>query len=369
MVRTFGVFVLGAALPLAAQSRVDLLQRVAAHYSNADSFDVKGTATAPIAGTSWRVSYEFETEGAQPPFLPLNVRKPSPQVVSQVMKMEKTLAVPGATDPKPAGGVGLMPMGQYTVIAERLKDAQKAGAETITVEGHAYPCEIVEATYDASPAFKPNSTIVHKRFWIDPVALVVLRETRPAPGQNVEFTGNVTSFSFNQPPSEMIVKALQRFASQPKDRLEWIGRAMPDVVAPRLSGGTERLADLRGKPVLLDFWGSYCGPCRRATQHAQELEKQYRASGLVVLTFTQDTPEDARVWADYNRVTLPVLLDTDGAAFKAFDVQGVPVAILIGADGKVAHYWVGLDDPSALDAVVADSTRAQASPAAAKTAQ
>jgi hypothetical protein len=57
-------------------------------------------------------------------------------------------------------------------------------------------------------------------------------------------------------------------------------------------------------------------------------------------------------------VNLPVLLDPDGKAFKAFDVQGVPVAILVGENGKVVHYWVGLDDLSAMDSVLSATLQA-----------
>lgn len=78
----------------------------------------------------------------------------------------------------------------------------------------------------------------------------------------------------------------------------------------------------------------------------------YQASNLMVLTLTQDTAEDAKLWTDHYHVNLPVLLDPAGTAFKAFDVQGVPVAILVGEDGKVVHYWVGLDDLSAMDSVL-----------------
>jgi peroxiredoxin len=60
-----------------------------------------------------------------------------------------------------------------------------------------------------------------------------------------------------------------------------------------------------------------------------------------VLTLTQDTAQDAKLWTDYIHVSLPVLLDPDGGAFKAFDVQGVPVTILVDENGKVVHYWVG----------------------------
>jgi hypothetical protein len=61
---------------LFAQSRVDLVQRVADRFKNANSFDVKGTASAVIPGSSWRATYDFETQGAQPAFLPLTVRDP-----------------------------------------------------------------------------------------------------------------------------------------------------------------------------------------------------------------------------------------------------------------------------------------------------
>jgi peroxiredoxin len=363
MLRTLVVLLAFAASSLAAQSRLDLLHRVADHYNNADTFDVKGTASALIPGTSWRATYDFESEGAQPGFLPLNVRKPYMRVVSDAGRgVRWTLAVPGATDPRPQS-FGSVPLGQYDVIAMRLVNAEKIGTETLTVDGHAYSCEIIDATYDYSPAFKPNSQIMHKHFWVAPAELVVLRETRPMP--DFEWTGDVMSFSFNQPPSQRLLDSLNKFSSLPKDHPDWIGRAVPALTLTQLSGPPLKLAALQGKPLLLDFWGSYCGPCRRATQHAQDLEQRYRSSGLAVITFTQDSAADARAWADYNHVTLPIVLDANGAAFKAFDIQGVPVTILIGADGKIAHYWVGLDDPSSMDPVVAANLPANSAPSVA----
>lgn len=363
MLRSSLLLLAFAATSLTAQSRVDLLKQVQQHYQNADTFDVKGTASAPISGTSWQVSYDFETVAAQPSFLPISVRKPSIQSVSRVGGVKITLAVPGAADPKPQPRIGMPPTAQYHVITTRLLDAQKIGAETVTVEGHAYSCEIIDATYDFSPAFKLNSHIIHKHFWIDPSSLVVLRETFPAAESGrPDWTADVTAFSYDQPPSPMLVQALEKFASQPKDRPEWLGRTVPDLTLKQLSGPPVKLAALQGKPVLLDFWGSYCGPCKRATLHVQDLEKQYHSSGLAVFTLTQDTADDARAWEDYNHITLPALLDADGSAFKAFDIQGVPAAILIGADGKVAHYWLGMDDLATIDAAVAASLKATPTP-------
>lgn len=352
-----------SASTLPGQSPTDLIHRVADHFNNANTFAIKGSASADIPGSSWRVSYEFWTEGAQPNFLPLSVRGPSIHVVSYVGHLSETLAISSATDPKPKANFGMQPFGRDNELAIKLVDAQKVGTETIAVDGHSYACEIIDATYDYSPGFKPHSIIVHKRLSIDPADLIVLRAKQSSP-DGFEWTADVTSFSFDGPPSETMVHALQTFASQPKDRPGWVGRPLPDLTLQQLSGTQVKLSEFRGKPILLDFWGSYCGPCKRATLYAQEVQKTYQSSGLVVLTLTQDTAADARGWTDYNHVTLPVLLDADGAAFKAFEVEGVPVTILADGNGNVVHYWVGLDDPvsmkSILDTVLLSSPTPEA---------
>ena len=245
----------------------------------------------------------------------------------------------------------MAPLGRYADITRRLIEAQKIGTESITFEGRERSCEIIDAIYDVSPEFKPHSQTIHKHFSIDPSDMLVLRETQSS-SENMEWTADVSSISFDQPPSESMIQALRRFADQPKDRPDWVGRAVPDLTLTELSGSAVSLTELRGKSILLDFWGSYCGPCRLTTRHAQELANRYRSSGLTVLTVTQDTPEDAKLWTEHNHVDLPVLLDADGKVFKAFDVQGVPVTILIDENGKIVHYWVGLDDPSSMDSVL-----------------
>ncbi len=157
--RTCAAILVFGTSSLVAQSRLDLLQRVAEHYGNATSFEVKGAASAVVPGTSWRVSYDFDTEGAQPTFLPLSIRKPSLQVVSYVGNLKETLALPNATDPKPQPNFGLEPLGRYSDLTFRLMNAQKVGTETITVQGHSYSCETIDAVYDYSPKFKPHSNI------------------------------------------------------------------------------------------------------------------------------------------------------------------------------------------------------------------
>lgn len=333
------------------QSRIDLLQRVAHHYESANSFEVRGTASAHLPETSWKVSYSFDTLGVQPAFLPLDLHTSSMQGFEFEGGPTHTRTAPDAIDAFPDKPFSMEAFGSYQRLTKRLLGAKKIGTETITIDGRAHSCEIIDASYDDSPQFRPQSSTAHRRYWIDPADLIVLREQRSSGG--LDWTGEVTFFSFDQPVPAEILKALQGSANQPKDRPDWIGRSLPDLTFQQLSGPPIKLADLSGKPVLLDFWGSYCPPCKVATSHAQELAERYRTSGLRVITFTQDNAADAKLWASYNHVTLPIVLDHDETAFKAFDVTGIPVTILADGNGKIVHYWTGLGDPAEMDAVLA----------------
>lgn len=344
--------------PLAAQSRAPLLQRVADRFENANSFSVKGVSSAALPGSSWRVAIDFETEGAQPAFLPLNARGPSIEVISTSGKATETRIRADAHDPKPQRNIMPVSMGRYNELAQHLIEAQQVGTETVTVQGRTHRCEIIAATYDDSPQFKPHSKIRRERYWIDPADLLVVREMRSGP-EGLQWTADVTSTSFDQPPSKTMVDFFKRIAAGPKDRPQWIGRPVPDLTLSQLGGASVNLRKTRGQTVLLDFWNSYCGPCTIATRHAQDLENRYRSSGFRVLTLTQDSAHDAKLWSGHYHVNLPILLDPNGAAFRAFDVHGVPVTILIGADGKVVHYWIGLEDPAQIDSIVSATLQAQ----------
>lgn len=364
MLECFVALLAFGASTLFAQSRVDLVQRVANRFENANTFDVKGTASAAIPGSSWRASYDFETQGAEPAFLPLSVRGPSMQVISGFENFSEAQVRTDAKDPKPQRNFIMVPFGRYNELAQHLINAQKIGTETVIVQGRAHSCEIIDAVYDNSPAFKPHSQTKHERLSIDPSEMLVVRETQSSP-EGLEWTADVTSTSFDQPPSDSMVQALKEFAAQAKglDRSDWIGRPLPDLTLAQLSGSPVNLGRLRGKTVLLDFWASYCGSCQRTTLHAQDLASRYTSDGLAVLTLTQDKAEDARLWTDYYHVNLPVLLDPNGAAFKAFDVQGVPVTILVDKNGRVVHYWVGLDDLNLMDSVVSATLQGRSVPA------
>ena len=209
----------------------------------------------------------------------------------------------------------------------------------------------MEAIYDTSPEFKPHSSTSKKRFWIDPATLWVLKEAVPSDAVG-EWTFDVTSMAFDKGVPSLLVEGLKGSASQSKVRPNWVGRNIPNVMLRSLSGEPVNLASFRGEPTLIDFWASWCVTCRHSFALSEELGKTYQQAGLCVLSVTQDSTEDARAWQAFHHLSLPTLLDIDGSAFKAFEIPGVPVVILIDDRGAVVKYWVGVYDEADVQSTV-----------------
>ncbi len=215
-----------------AQSRVELLKNVEHHYASANSFEVKGRASALLPETSWKVGYDFDTYAMQPSFIPLKVHSAAMQDISQVgQNFTKVRADPKATDPFPEKGVPMFPFGNYQRVTGRMLDASKVGTETIEVDSNTHTCDVVDVTYDASPEYRPHSQTAHHRLWIDPKELTVLREQAPFNG--LDWTADMTSTSFDQPVPTEILKALESLNNQPKDRPSgWASRCLISQYSP-----------------------------------------------------------------------------------------------------------------------------------------
>ena len=120
------------------------------------------------------------------------------------------------------------------------------------------------------------------------------------------------------------------------------GRGTPAVQLPGLDGAAWSLAAARGRPVLLNFWASWCEPCRAEMPSLQQLAERHRDQGLQVLAINYREGESAvRRFLGATGLGLPVLYDRDGAAAKAFGVRTFPATVAIDRQGKVQFVVTG----------------------------
>jgi peroxiredoxin len=116
----------------------------------------------------------------------------------------------------------------------------------------------------------------------------------------------------------------------------------PDFTLRTMNGPNLRLAEQRGRVVMVNFWATWCGPCRQEMPQLDRLYQKYKSSGFVLLGVNVD--EDARKAADVAvklGVTFPVLLDTDKAVSKLYDLSTMPSTVIIDRDGKVRYFHRG----------------------------
>jgi thiol-disulfide isomerase/thioredoxin len=103
-------------------------------------------------------------------------------------------------------------------------------------------------------------------------------------------------------------------------------------------------AEFRGKVVLLDFWASWCGPCRSALPSLKRLQAVYGSEDFVVISISED--DDESVWHSFvasHGMTWPQRFDGDSSLQHQFGVNGLPTYVLIGRDGSVLQKFVGED--------------------------
>jgi cytochrome c biogenesis protein CcmG/thiol:disulfide interchange protein DsbE len=111
-----------------------------------------------------------------------------------------------------------------------------------------------------------------------------------------------------------------------------------------MTGRDVKLADFKGKPLVLNFWATWCGPCQLETPQLEALSRKYRDQGLTILGIsTEDAPEAIRRFAAEFKVSYPLLVGVDRTDVQdAFNWTGVlPTSVFIRADGTIAGRLVG----------------------------
>lgn len=108
----------------------------------------------------------------------------------------------------------------------------------------------------------------------------------------------------------------------------------PDFTLASKNDGNMRLQEQRGNVVLINFWASWCGPCREELPLLEKLQQDYADLGFTILAINVDkTPAKAEVLLSDIAVTFPVLFDPDAKVSKLYDVSAMPTTVIVDRDG------------------------------------
>ncbi len=131
-----------------------------------------------------------------------------------------------------------------------------------------------------------------------------------------------------------------------------IGKPAPDFTVTGLDGKEVKLSSLRGKPVYLDFWATWCPPCRASLPHTQKLATNH-GSEITVLAISDEEQPVIEKFRKDNSYNYPTYRDIDDSAARLYSVESIPTFVTIDKDGIVVDYQSGYGGDEPLDAALA----------------
>jgi thiol-disulfide isomerase/thioredoxin len=271
--------------------------------------------------------------------------------------LQQTGPGPDAADSATAsrGSLAASLLSNYRGILDGVTAARELPAETLRFAGLDRAVRVLEVTYAGAGVAEE----MVKTFWLDRETGRVLRHRienavwggegaeRRRVGRRVEtvgydrleFGGRVPDslFAFTPPPGS---SEMERPGA---GRPSLAGRPAIDFTLKDLAGKEHRLGSHRGQVVMLDFWATWCGPCRIQMPLVEKLGREYADRGLVVYAVNQGEPaEKARAYLKKNSYTTTALLDPKSEVGGRYGVTGIPTLVVIDRQGTIAAHFVGV---------------------------
>jgi peroxiredoxin len=133
------------------------------------------------------------------------------------------------------------------------------------------------------------------------------------------------------------------------------GALAPDFSLPQLTGKPLKLSDYRGKVVLLDFWATWCDPCREEIPRFVDIQNKYGSQGLQIIGVSMDDgPEPVQEFYQHFKMNYPVVMGNARIGELYGGILGLPIAFVIKRDGRIYSRHVGATDPAVFEREIVD---------------
>jgi thiol-disulfide isomerase/thioredoxin len=372
-----------AAPSTSSSDGLDLLVRAAQHYADAKSYSIESVeerTTTREYGRSWnktiltaaqapgdRSYYEGRTDTGS------SIKVSDGKTVWRYHVDEhRYTAKPQSSQDTASHGMIAMPeMGVMNAenlrrnladMAKHLKSAERLPDETLTVNGQQVLCHVVRVQSSDQKREQPGYLFT-QTIWIDAERNTILKTvehvhtfmfmgTSRLPVEEeitTTFTKTVLdgavqdSLFIFTPPSD--AKLIQDFPD-PSESFggNKTGEQIPPLKLKSADGKVVGIESFRGKPVLLDFWATWCAPCVAAMPELAEIYQEAKDKGLVLLAVDRDEDQATAVnFLAKKGYTWPDFHDEDGAIEKLVGSSGIPRAMLVDAQGLIAYDTTGVD--------------------------
>lgn len=253
---------------------------------------------------------------------------------------------------------------RYKTADERVLNARILRTETLGLQTGQAECDVVEVDYNPPPGLREGS--IQRTFWIARDSGLIVRERSVAgmlqPGQanqrvqvlqEIDFQMAAVNggfddglFVFVPPPGAQQVESLRPDAAPSAGSVD---AEAPDFTLEDLSGSSVQLTSLRGKVVLLDFWASWCGPCRYDMPIVDQLYKERAGDGLAVYGVNSEEISRAASYLEGNDLSFPTLYDKGMDVARLYRVRAIPTFVVVDRQGRISSYLRGTQSRAQLE--------------------